>query len=189
MSNPPDVPDELGEFRPYLRLLAQVQFDPRLRGKLDPSDLAQQTLMKAFESREQFRGDSREEKLAWLRRILANTLANAVRDYTRDKRDVGLERSLEGSLADSSARLEAWLVSGHTPPVGVVERNELLLRVAAGLDELPEEQREVVLLRHCQGWRLNEIAAHTGRTRASVASLLRRGLARLREQIPEGDGG
>ena len=42
---------------------------------------------------------------AWLRQILANNLANAVRDLGRAKRDVGRERSLEAALDTSSSRL------------------------------------------------------------------------------------
>jgi DNA-directed RNA polymerase specialized sigma24 family protein len=41
------------------------------------------------------------------------------------------------------------------------------------------------LARHCRGLGLQEIAAETGRTTASVAGLLRRGLATLREQLGE----
>src|SRR5437660_8973435 len=101
----------LERFRDYLRLLARLQLDPRLQGKLDASDLVQQTLLKAHQARGQFRGRTFAEQAAWLRQILANTLANAVRDLARAKRDVGRERSLEDGLADSSARLEAWLAA------------------------------------------------------------------------------
>src|SRR6266567_797383 len=90
----------LERFRDYLRLLARLQLDTRLQGKLDPSDLVQQTLLKAHQGLGQFRGRSTAEQAAWLRQILANTLANAVRDLARAKRDVALERSLESSLAD-----------------------------------------------------------------------------------------
>src|SRR5271165_6970292 len=95
----------LEQFRDYLRLLARLQIDARLRGKLDPSDLVQQTLLKAHQAEGQFRGATAAEQAAWLRQILARTLANAIRDFGRGKRDVHLERSLEASLHDSSARL------------------------------------------------------------------------------------
>jgi RNA polymerase sigma-70 factor (ECF subfamily) len=44
-----------------------VQLDPRLRGKLDPSDVVQQTLLEAYEKREQFRGSTEGDWLASLR--------------------------------------------------------------------------------------------------------------------------
>src|SRR5262249_13692959 len=93
----------LERFRDYLRLLARLQLDPRLQSKLDASDLVQQTLLKAHESLDQFRGKTAAEQAAWLRQILARTLANAFRDFGRAKRDVALERSLEASLWESSA--------------------------------------------------------------------------------------
>lgn len=183
-ANKPGV--ALEQFRGYLRLLARLQLDPRLRGKLDPSDLVQQTLLRAHQALGQFRGTTEAEQAAWLRQILARTLANAVRDHARARRDVALERSLEASLADSSARLEAWLVAEQSSPSEQAARNEQLVRLAEALATLPESQREALVLHYCQGWSLAEIAAQVGRTRAAVASLLRRGLAQLRGRLESG---
>src|SRR5438477_12692164 len=83
---------DLERFRDYLRLLARLQLDPRWQAKLDPSDIVQQTLLQAYEARDQFRGQSTAERAAWLRQILARVLANAVRDLSRAKRDAGWER-------------------------------------------------------------------------------------------------
>jgi RNA polymerase sigma-70 factor (ECF subfamily) len=176
----------LERFRDYLRLLARLQLNPRLQSKFDPSDLVQQTLLKAHQMLDQFRGDTAAAQAAWLRQILANTLANAFRDFSRAKRDVGLERSLEVSLRESSSRLEAWLVSEDASPSEQAVRNEQLLHMAEALAALPDPQREVLLLRHCQGWSLAEIGQHLGRSRPAVASLLRRGLKQMREHL-QGD--
>src|SRR5438874_621284 len=88
----------LERFRDYLRLLAGLQVGPRLRVKVDPSDLVQQTLLKAHQARDQFRGASSGEMSAWLRQILARTLADAARDLGRERRDIARERSLEATL-------------------------------------------------------------------------------------------
>lgn len=177
----------LEPFRDYLRLMARLQLDPRLRGKVDPSDLVQQTFLKAYEAREQFRGSTTAERAAWLRQILARTMANAVRDYGRARRDVALERSLQHALNESSSRLEQWLAGGSATPAELAQRNEQALRLARALEELPEDQREALLLKHCEGWTVAAIAEHLGRSRASVASLLRRGLKALRERLPPED--
>src|SRR5436309_10049582 len=92
----------LEKFRAYLRLLARLHLDPRLRGKLDPSDVVQEVLLKAVQALGQFRGESEAELAAWLRQILARHLANTVRDLGREKRDIGREHSLEAAIDQSS---------------------------------------------------------------------------------------
>ena len=177
----------LERYREYLRLLARLHLDVRLQGKVDPSDIVQQALLKAHENRDRFRGQTEAELSAWLRRILASTLTDALRRFGRAQRDVALERSLEGCLADSSSRLEGWLAADQSSPSQRAERNEQLLQLSEALVGLPEAMREVLLLRHCQGWSLAEISAHLGRSRPAVASLLRRGLKQLREHLRRGE--
>lgn len=176
---------ELERFRPYLRLLAGLQMPAQLQGKLDPSDLVQVTLLKAHQGEGDFRGRTRAERAAWLRQILARTMANAVRDHARGKRDVALERSLHVALHESSTRLEAWLVAGGDSPSGQAERNEQVLSLAEALGRLPEPQRDALVLRYCHGLPLAQISERLSRSRAAVASLLRRGLQQLRTLMRE----
>jgi RNA polymerase sigma-70 factor (ECF subfamily) len=175
----------LDRFREYLRLLARAQLDPRLRAKLDASDVVQQTLLEAHRDLCQFRGTTSGELAAWLRRILARNLANAARDLGREKRDVARECSLEALVEASSARLEAWLAADVSSPSQVAGRHEQAVRLAVALACLPEPQRLAVELRHLHGWTLDEIAEHLDRTPSGVAGLLHRGLAHLRTQLAE----
>ena len=177
----------LEQFRDYLRLLARLRLDPRLRAKLDPSDVVQQTLLEAHTGLAQFRGRTFAERAAWLRQILARNLANAVRDLGRDKRDVARERSLEAALDASSARLEAWLAAEQSSPSQQAQRHEQVARLAEALAALPEAQREAVVLHHWQGWTISQVAAHMGRSATAVAGLLKRGLQQLRQRLNDGD--
>src|SRR6516225_466642 len=86
---------DIERFRSYLLLLARMKLDRKLRGKLDASDVVQQSLLEAYQAVESFRGNDSAAQAAWLRQILARNLANAVRDLTRAKRDVRKERSLQ----------------------------------------------------------------------------------------------
>jgi RNA polymerase sigma-70 factor (ECF subfamily) len=175
----------LEHFREYLRVLARLQIDPRLRRKLDPSDVVQETLLRAHQRREQFRGTTDAELAAWLRQILANQLAEALRLYTRQARDVRRERSLEAAVEESSARLEQWLASAQAESTQGSLRAEQLIRLGEVLAGLPEEQRTAVELRYLQKESVARIAELLVRTEASVSGLLRRGLQRLRERLAE----
>lgn len=156
--------------------------DPHLRGKLDPSDVVQETLVKAHRNFDQFRGQTEAELAGWLRRILANSLIDAARKY---QREVSVSRPLNETLDESAARLEAWLAADQSTPSAEIDRQEQLLGLAAALAQLPEDQRQAVELHHLKDCSVAEAAAALGKTEAAVAGLLRRGLKRLRELLAE----
>jgi RNA polymerase sigma-70 factor (ECF subfamily) len=171
----------LETYRNYLRLLARLQIDRRLQGKLDASDLVQETFMKAYRGFDQFRGHTEAELLAWLRKLLATTLTDlAHRRYGRQRRDVRLEQRLAADLDRSSAALDRALVAGQSSPSEQAVHREQAVLVADALDQLPEHYREVLVLRHLEGLSFAEVAKKMGRSLGAVEKLWMRALARLR---------
>jgi RNA polymerase sigma-70 factor (ECF subfamily) len=173
----------LETYREYLRLLARMQLDDRLRGKLDPSDIAQQTLLKAFEHQNRFRGTTGAERMAWLRTILANQIAEALRKL--GGRQGRRERSLEEALEASEARLESLLASEQSSPSRTAIEREQLLRLAEALARLPDDQRTALELRHLLRHPVPEVARLMGKTLPAVAGLLHRGMKALRTLMAE----
>ncbi len=178
---------DLERFRSYLVLLARLKLDRKLRGKLDASDVVQQTMLEAHQAIASCRGNDPAAQAAWLRQILARNLANAVRDLTRAKRDVRKERSLQADLDDSASRLEGWLAAAESSPSQKMQRQECALKLADALAQLPDTQRDAVVLRHFQECSLAEIAAQLDCTTAAVTGLLHRGLKNLRKTLAEGN--
>ncbi len=185
--DPPSDPSGLAleRYRAYLLLLARMQLGRQFQGKLDASDVVQQALLEAHRQRHLFQGDSSGQFLAWLRRILAGTLTDALRALTRAKRDPARERSLEAALDQSAERLEAWVAADQTSPSEAADRNEQLTRLARALESLPEAQRAALVLRYCHGRSVAEISAEIGRSPTAVAGLLKRGAKQLRELLQE----
>ncbi len=175
----------LERYRRYLSVLAQAQLDPRWRAKVDLSGVIQQTLLEAHQAANQLRACDDGQRLAWLRRILANNLTDELRKWTTEARDARREVSLEQRLAESSQRLSAWLAGDDPSPSTTIQHEEQTLRIVAALDRLPEAQREALMLQHWHGWSLAQIAEHLQRTPAAVAGLLKRGLQQLREQMTQ----
>jgi RNA polymerase sigma-70 factor (ECF subfamily) len=176
-------PRPLEQYREYLHLLARLQVDTRLQGKLDPSDVVQETLLKAHQALPQFHGENDAEMAAWLRAILTNALTDAVRRFQAGARNMELERSLQAALEESSSRLEAWLAAEQSSPDERAMRQEQLLDLAHAVAQLPEDQRRAVELRYLKGFTVAEVASQMDRTKEAVAKLLMRGLARLRSLL------
>src|SRR5690349_9736079 len=78
-------------YRNYLRLLARSLIGREFRGRLDHSDVVQETFLNAHQAFAEFRGNSEAELLTWLRTILARDLARLMRRHRRQRRDVRRE--------------------------------------------------------------------------------------------------
>ncbi|HEX5273399.1 MAG TPA: sigma-70 family RNA polymerase sigma factor [Gemmataceae bacterium] len=176
----------LERYRPLLRVqVRQMQLDPRLRRRFDESDLVQEALLRAHAGLPEFRGDSEAALLKWLGQILASVLTDAVRRERARKRDVALEQSLDAAAHESSARLEEFLAADGSSPAEQVERQEQLLRLAAALDGLPDDYRDVILRRDLMAEPVAEIASQMGRTERSVVGLLVRARRQLRQMLAD----
>jgi RNA polymerase sigma-70 factor, ECF subfamily len=175
----------LESYREYLRLLARLQLDPALQGQVDASDIVQDTLLKAHQSLEQFRGKTEAEWAGWLRQILANHLTDVLRRLRGASRDVARERSIEYAVEASSARLEGWLAAEACTPSGVVSKHEELARLAVALAQLPDDQRLAIEFKHLRGCTVAEVGRRMQRSETAVGGLLRRGVKRLRELLDE----
>jgi RNA polymerase sigma-70 factor (ECF subfamily) len=187
MTTPDSAASRLERWRPYLQTLARMQIEHKFQAKIDASDIVQQTMLEAHLAQAQFRGGNEEELRGWLRRIMARNLADEMRKFRRDKRDAGLEQSLQAALTQSSVCLERCLAADDSLPDHRAMRNEQLAQLAEAIESLPDDQRNAVILHHLQRQSAAEIAAAMGRTEVAVAGLLRRGMKQLRERLAVGD--
>src|SRR4051812_12187229 len=145
--NQPALGKLLELYANYLKLLARLQIDHRLQGKVDPSDVVQETFLEAHRDFAQFRGQSEEEFVSWLRQILVTNLANVVRFYHgTQRRDVRLERELAGAMEASSQALDRGLVARTSSPSHQAARREQAVLLADALGQLPAEYREAIIL-------------------------------------------
>jgi RNA polymerase sigma-70 factor (ECF subfamily) len=181
--SPPPIEEALEQYRSYLRFLAEIKLDRRLQGRLDPSDIVQDTLLRAYRGWDTFRGSQQPQRLAWLRQILMRTILHALRDARRAKRDVGREQSLVQLADQSSYRIERWLAADLESPSQAAQKAEELMRIAAAIEQLAEPQRIAVLRYYWQGATLAEISRELGRSPSAVAGLVHRAVRRLQETL------
>jgi RNA polymerase sigma-70 factor (ECF subfamily) len=170
----------------WLRMLARLEIDSRFQGKFSASDAVQQTLLEAWRVWDNFRGGTESERVAWLRGILAHQLAHLARHFAgAQKRDVSREQSLNDSLARSSQRLDQFLQAPGPSPSDEMVKAEQRRHLVEVLDRLPEDYRQVILLRNLQELSYEEIAGRMDRSPGAVRMLWVRALARLRDEIQE----
>lgn len=170
----------------YLLLLARMAIGRRLQGKLDPHDLVQETFLEAHRHFPRFQGDDEPQLVAWLRQIMAAKVANLVRHYFGTQgRDVRLEQDLVIELNNSSRLFARELVASLTSPSQQAAKREQAVLLADALEHIPEDYREVIILRHLESLPFPEVARRMGRSEDSVQKLWLRGLARLRQTLGE----
>ncbi len=167
--------------RNYLLLVAERQVGADLHAKGGASDLVQETFLDAQRDFARFHGSSEEELLAWLRQILLNNVGNFTRRYrTTAKRAVDRELALGG---EDSARPGAPLLSdpAPTPSSQAVEREQAdaLLRA---IERLPDDYRQVIVLRYLEGRSFDEIGTALGRSADAARKLWSRAMERLRQE-------
>jgi len=80
-------------------------------------------------------------------------------------------------------RLVDFLPADRRTPSQSVDAHDAFSRVCNALTELPELQREAILLKHFEGFTLEEAGEKLGKTPVAVASLLRRGLSTMRQRM------
>lgn len=174
----------LRRFEPWLKLIARLQLESRFHAKFDPSDVVQQAMLEALKAAPQFRGNTEAEFTAWLRQILTHALAHEIRRYAGTaKRDLAREIPLEQQLAHTSQQLGDMLAATGTSPSQKAVKREQSVLLAEVLERLPEDFREVIILRNLEGLPHDEVARRMGRSPGAVRMLWVRALARLREDL------
>ena len=170
----------------YLKILASTQLDNKLRNRISPSDIVQETLLEAHRDFPQFRGKSEPELLAWLRRILVHNIGHVVeRHILAEKRNVRREVSLDyvhQSLERSSVHLRQIADRGSSPS-SAAQQTEHTRMLADHLAELPEDYRQVIVLRNLEGLPFKEVAESMGRSSGAVRMLWLRAIDGLRDRF------
>ncbi len=168
----------LEKYRPYLRILAQRLLDQNLAARLDASDLVQQTCLSVLGRLPQFDGRDEGQFIAWLKSIHEHNIQDAIRDHLKTaKRAAG--REVVMGADQLAAQLRA------SSPSQRVLVGESAARLAAALQDLPDDQREAVRLRYLEGRSLAEIAERMERSVVAAAGLVKRGLIQLRKTMQE----
>ena len=172
-----DSPQQLGklleEYRPYLLAIARQEISPQLAGKVAPSDLVQDTLVRGLQHFETFAGTTREQLAGWLKQILLNRARNAARDFGAEKRDVSREEPVDSRIAVASER---------SPSREAISR-ERQERFEGAVARLADELRRVIEWRHREDLTFAEIGRRLDRSEDTARRLWARAIEQLQCEL------
>ena len=181
----PDAFNELfARHRDWLRRLVEVRRDARLAGRVDPSDVVQETQLETFRRLSDFLARRPMTFRLWLRKTLEERLRMVARKHlAAGKRSVGREQSPGGSSVAGQARDPA----GRGPsPSQQVAQYEMAARVREALLQLGEADREIVLMRTFEGLTYDEAASVLDIAAAAARKRHGRALVRLHKLLTAG---
>lgn len=166
--------------RDYLVLMAHRDLAEELRAKVSPSDVVQETCVKAVENFTQFQGESKEQWYSWLRQILNRQMRDLHRRYIyADLRNVRREKELDASC-------EAQAIDSETPSHDA-SRRENVEHVTGAIARLPDEYQVVLRLREWEKLSFAEVGEQLGRSADAARQLWYRAVERLSQELDHGE--
>ncbi len=187
-------PEALGElcglYRNYMRMVVRTGLGPKLRERVELSDVVQEALVEVVRQFPQFTGQNEAALVGWLRRLVGQKLADLGRYHSRAKRsgggpDVPLDAhwDLGGGDGSQGGKLLDMLALSQTSPSELASRRELTVLLADALAALPESEAEVLWLYHAENLSFEAIGDRIGVSRKSIKGVWARGLKSLKRTL------
>jgi RNA polymerase sigma-70 factor (ECF subfamily) len=171
------------QHRPALRRFVALRLDPRLRPRVDPSDVVQETQLEAFRRLPDYLERRPMPFRLWLHKTAYERLLKVQRHHAGTAR-----RSVvrEVTLPDRSSMLLAQqlLAAGPSPSEQVAQR-ELVRRIRQAVGQLPDIDREILFMRFFEGQSYHEASCVLGIDAATARKRYGRALLRLRQLLFE----
>ena len=173
--------------RGQLRRMVRARMDDRLAVRIDPSDVVQGVLAEAAQGLPDYLQDRPLPFYLWLRELAWKRLVDLRRRHIEaQKRSVTREEAWRSMLSEHSANdLAGRLISNEPSASRRLIREELLDRVRAALDVLPDADREVLVLRYLEQLTVRQVAAVLGTTEGAVSMRQLRAVERIRKLLDD----
>ena len=180
----------LAGHREPIRRMIDLRLDPRLAGRVDASDVVQDVLLEVHRRLQGYVKDPAMPFHLWMRHIAKDHLIDAHRRHrVSAKRSVDKERPLAVPAADdhSTIQLAAQLCDQQLTPAAAATQAELAKAVEAAIAKLPDQDCEIIIMRHYEQLSNQEIAQALGLTEPAASMRYLRAIRRLKELMVNPD--
>jgi len=169
--------------RAFIRRVVDLRLDRKMRARVDPSDVVQETQLEAFRRLPDYLRRKPMPFRLWLRKTACERLTMMRRRHIHAvRRSVDLEMPLPNKSSPQQA--ERFRAGGSTPSQQA-GRRELASRVREAIEKLPQSDREILLLRHYEGLTHDEAARVLKIESATARKRYGRALLRLHRKLSE----
>ncbi|MEW4530396.1 sigma-70 family RNA polymerase sigma factor [Maioricimonas sp. JC845] len=168
--------------RDAVRRMVAMRLDRGIAQRVDASDVVQDVMLEATRRMRDYLANPQMPFHLWLRQLAKDRMIDLHRRHHAQRRDVGRERSMTaGGRADqSSLDLARQLIDSELTPAAATVRKELEQRFMAAIDELPEADREIIIMRHAEHLSNSEVAQALDLSPAAAGMRYLRAVRRLR---------
>lgn len=182
----------LGEFREPLRKMIGLRLDPALARRVDASDIVQDVLLEANQRLTEYLAKPDMPFHLWLRHLAQDRIIDTHRRHRlAQRRSIDREQPIARPAwaEESSASLVQHLIDHDRTPASEAMIAELRHRLADAIDQLGDDDREIILMRHQELLSNQETATALGLTEAAASMRYLRAVRRLRAVlVPESEG-
>ena len=181
------VNDLMERHRQSLRKMVAMRLDRQIAGRVDASDVVQDVLVEANRRLATFINDANMPFHLWLRQLAKDRIIDMHRRHHAQRRTVDKEQPIKaaGNMDRSSMDLEGQLRDRQLTPAAANIRKELESRFFEALEDLNEQDREIILMRHAEHLGNSEVAAALELSPAAAGMRYLRAMRRLREVLKE----
>lgn len=184
----PSAVNELMErHRNSVRQMIQMRLDRAVAARVDASDVVQDVLLEASQRLNDFIENGSMPFHLWLRQLAKDRLIDMHRRHRgAQRRSVDREQRVgAGSSERSSLNLDGVLADGQLTPAAASIRQELEQRFLTALQELGDDDRDIILMRHQEHLTNSEVADALGLSQPAAGMRYLRALRKLREVLGE----
>ena len=173
--------------REALRKMVALRLDRQIAGRVDASDIVQDVLIEANRRLSDYIDEGKMPFHLWLRQLAKDRMIDMHRRHHAQRRTVDKEQPIKagGNIDRSSMDLEGQLADQELTPAAANIRKELEARFFDALQELSEQDREIILMRHQEQLGNGEVAEALGLAPAAAGMRYLRAMRRLREVLKE----
>lgn len=181
----------LERHREALRRMADMRLDPKIRQRVDASDIIQDVMIEANRRLQKYLENPVMPFHLWLRQMTTDRIIDAHRRHrVSKKRSVDLEQApvVAANLDHSSINLGAQISDGELTPAAAAIQNELQRKFEEAVDEMDDIDQEIIVMRHFEKLTNQEVAQVLELSEPAASMRYLRAMRRLREKFSPDEG-